>query len=99
MTLLNKGRNRSRIVMFRLSPDEYTSLRSACLAANCRSISDYMRGELLELAYSGRTDSSIPRRFSEIEQRLAELHRLVQDISDRIASLEPSRSQSSAAGG
>ena len=98
MTVLNKGRNRSRIVMFRLSPDEYASLRSACLAANCRNISDYMRGELLELAYSGRTDSSIHCRFSEIEQRLVELHRLIQDISDHISSQEPSCAQSSAAG-
>ena len=98
MTVLNKGRNRSRIVMFRLSPDEYASLRSACLAANCRSISDYMRGELLELAYSGRTDSGIHNRFSDIDQRLLELHRLVQDISMRISSLEPVCVQSSAAG-
>ena len=97
MTVLNKGRNRSRIVMFRLSPDEYASLRSACLAANCRSISDYMRGELLEFPHDGSSNSNIHHRFLEIEQRLAELHRLIEDISVRISSIEPSCVQSTAA--
>jgi len=97
MTVLNKGRNRSRIVMFRLSPDEYASLRSACLAANCRSISDYMRTELLELAQPGPADPAIHNRFSEIEQRLMELQRLIQDISVRISTFEPACGESSMA--
>jgi hypothetical protein len=89
MTVLNKGGKRSRMVVFRLSPDEYHSLRSTCLAANCRSISDYMRAELLDPARSQPPGSTVQSRFHEIDQRLGELLSLIQDISGRIASLDP----------
>lgn len=89
MTVMNKGRNRSRIVMFRVSPDEYVSLRSTCLAANCRSISDYMRAELLNPVHSEPSGPAIESRFSEIDQRLGELLNLVQNISGRISNAAP----------
>jgi len=85
MTVLNKGGKRSRMVVFRLSPDEYLSLRSTCLAANCRSISDYMRAD--------PSGPAVQSRFSEIDQRLLELLNLIQDISGRISGLDPQRSQ------
>jgi len=92
VTVLNKGSNRSRIVVFRLSPDEYLSLRSTCLAANCRSISDYMRAELLD-PRSRHSEPAVQSRFSEIDQRLMELRNLIQDISGRIAAIEPRASR------
>ena len=57
MTALNKGKNRNRMVVFWLFPDEYATLKSACLAANGRDISDDMRVELRPLA-----NSDYPRR-------------------------------------
>lgn len=87
MPVLNKARVRSRCVVFRLSPEEYAALRSASLAANRRSISDYMRGRLLGVAHSEPSDSGVERRFSEIDQRLEELHSLVEVLSSRISTL------------
>jgi hypothetical protein len=97
MTVLNKGGKRSRMVVFRLSPDEYHSLRSTCLAANCRSISDYMRAELLDPVRSQPPEATVQSRFSEIDQRLVELVNLIQDLSGRISGLDPrlSRANSS----
>ncbi|MBZ5723966.1 MAG: hypothetical protein LAP87_03130 [Acidobacteriia bacterium] len=93
MTVLNKDQNRSRVVMFRLSPSEYEVLKSACLAANNRSISDYMRAELLDPLQSGSRGSSTQRRFSEIGQALGELHSLIRDLSGRLSALEPALSR------
>ena len=93
MTVLNKSGKRSRMVVFRLSPDEYLSLRSTCLAANCRSISDYMRAELLAPVRSEPSGPAVQSRFSEIDQRLVELLNLIQDISGRISDLDPRLSQ------
>lgn len=89
MPLLSKDKNRNRMVIFRLTQEEYDSLKSACLAANGRSISDYMRSELLALAQSGPGGDAVHRRFSGIEQKLDDLQALVKRVSERIDSGAP----------
>jgi hypothetical protein len=84
MPLLNKEKNRSRMVIFRLTQEEYDSLRSACVAANGRSISDYMRSELLALAHTDPRGQATESRFSEIDRKLDELHALIKEVSERI---------------
>jgi len=39
---------RNRIVVFRLSQDEYRSLQDACIRAGARNLSDFTRSEVLE---------------------------------------------------
>ena len=74
------------MVIFRLTPEEYDNLRSACAAANGRSISDYMRSELLAVVQSDPLGAVVQRRFSEIERKLSDLHDLVKHVSERMAS-------------
>ena len=60
---------RNRIVVFRLSQEEYSSLRLACVAAGSRNLSDFTRTELLTLVQPDPRESLIERKFMEIDRR------------------------------
>jgi hypothetical protein len=82
-------RARNRIVVFRLSQEEYTRLRSACAAAGGRNLSDFTRTELLAAVQTDGRGAAIERRFLEMERKLDDLHTLIQRLSERVASPEP----------
>jgi hypothetical protein len=73
-------KRRDRIVIFRLTQDEYESLKNVCARRGARNISDFARSALL---------LSIERdRPSETEQRLMTLQSIVERMSqllERIA--------------
>jgi hypothetical protein len=74
MTVLKR---RDRIVVFRLTRDEYRRLERACSATGARNLSDYTRRELLE----GHADSgSIELRLSKFEKRLADVQTSVRQL-------------------
>ena len=74
MTVLKR---RDRIVVFRLTRDEYKLLEKACSATGARNLSDYTRRELLE----GRAgDGSIELRLSKFERRLADVQSSVRKL-------------------
>jgi hypothetical protein len=75
---------RNRIVVFRLTQDEYNTLKSACVAAGGRNMSDFTRSELLALVQSGSGKPVIEQKFVEIERKLTDLHAFVQRVSDRM---------------
>jgi hypothetical protein len=85
---------RNRIVVFRLSQDEYDRLRAACNAAGGRTLSDFTRSELLTLVETGDGGSGIERKFVEIDRKLSSLHTLVEHMSDRITALDGDRHDS-----
>jgi hypothetical protein len=60
---------RNRVVVFRLSRDEYRILKDACCARGARNISDFTRSALL-----GHLDFN---HFTAIEQRISELQSIV----------------------
>jgi hypothetical protein len=93
MFTLKEDKRKSRIVMFRLSADEYSFLQSTCLAANCRSMSDYMRAELLGPVHSALSGPAVENRLSEIDGSLAKVLNLIQHISGRISAIEPALTQ------
>ena len=77
---------RNRIVVFRLSQDEYDCLRAACVAAGGRNLSDFTRSELLTVVQTGNGGSTIEREFVEINRKLSALQALITQVSERIAS-------------
>jgi hypothetical protein len=81
---------RNRIVVFRLSDEEYNSLRSACVAAGGRSLSDFTRSELLTVVQTDSRSSAIERKFVEIDRKLDEVYSFIKHASGRITSPEPS---------
>jgi hypothetical protein len=62
---------RNRIVVFRLSQDEYRSLQEACTRAGARNLSDFTRSEVLECLNSDAVGGHLARRFASLEQQIA----------------------------
>ena len=75
---------RNRIVVFRLSQDEYDRLRAACDAAGGRTLSDFTGSELLTLVQTDGGGSIIERKFVEIDRKLSALQTMIKQVSERI---------------
>jgi hypothetical protein len=76
---------RNRIVVFRLSQEEYRSLQEACNRAGARNLSDFTRSEVLECVNSDAYGGHLARRFASLEQQIAvmqfQLNNLLQGVS------------------
>jgi len=68
---------RDRVVLFRLTQEEYRLLQDACTAAGSRSVSEFTRTELLS---NIRGEGLVPSRkpLFEIERKLDEVLQLIQ---------------------
>ena len=73
---------RSRVVLFRLTQEEYESLKQACLDQGGRNLSEFTRSALFSAVRGGFGDATGARQYREIESRLAELQRLVEKLVD-----------------
>ncbi len=63
-------KTRSRVVVFRVTQEEYQHLRSVCLERGGRNLSDFTRSELLSfLKSAGESDE----RVAVLERKLASL--------------------------
>ena len=75
---------RNRIVVFRLSQDEYRSLQDACIRAGARNLSDFTRSEVLERLDMDAVGGHLSRRFASLEQQIAmmqfQLNNLLQGV-------------------
>jgi hypothetical protein len=78
---------RNRLVIFRVTPEEYSSLMSACVAAGSRSLSDYTRSELLAMRQADSLGSVVEQRFVEIDRKLSDLQALVKYVSECMTAL------------
>jgi len=76
---------RNRVVVFRLSQDEYRLLQEACQRAGARSLSEFTRSEVLECLDSGTFSGHLARRFAALERQMAavqsQLNQLLQGAS------------------
>jgi hypothetical protein len=61
---------RDRLVVFRLTKEEYRLLQAACTAAGRRSVSEFTRSELLSIVQSDSVDASVRNKLLEIDQKL-----------------------------
>jgi hypothetical protein len=64
---------RNRLVVFRLSQDEYDALKDACAERKGRNLSDFTRTELLATVRSDSLDHLMRKGFSEVDKRLEAL--------------------------
>lgn len=79
---------RNRSVVFRVTEQEYNSLKSACQAAGRHSLSDYTRSQLLLKMQTNQADEIIGRRFLELDEKLTAIQRLTQQLVDAIRAAE-----------
>jgi hypothetical protein len=64
---------RDRLVIFRLSQEEYQMLKAASERHGARNLSDFTRSEVLSVLNSQEGGNHIERSFSSIKQNMAEL--------------------------
>ncbi len=85
---MSSSLRRDRLVVFRLTQEEYRSLQAACVAAGRRSVSEFTRAELLSIVHSDSVDASIRDKLLEIDHKL---DRLLQKRWDASAHAEGRR--------
>ena len=75
-------RSRSRLVTFRLDPEEYAALRRVCTTAGARSLSEFARAAVLASVTSGgEKKSTLGGDLLTLTGRLQELDRLLNLVS------------------
>ena len=64
---------RDRLVIFRLSQDEYEKLKAASERHGARNLSDFTRGEVLNALQTRATGSHVEQTLGSIQQNVADL--------------------------
>ena len=72
-------KRRSRIVIFRLTDDEYDDLKAACVDRGARNVSDFARNALLESITQDR--EGVTRKLQDIESGVHRLEKLIEEIA------------------
>ena len=73
------------MVVFRLTQEEYTSLREACRSKGGRNLSEFTRSELLVMLRSESVAAMIQKRFEELEEKLMRLDLAVSQLTKLLA--------------
>jgi hypothetical protein len=81
---------RNRLVNFRVSEEEFQTLREACLQGGARSISDFARSAVLNtFGGSGEAEGQLKIRLSTIDQKMDELDSSLRTLLGRLSSPSP----------
>ena len=73
-------KRRNRIVVFRLSQDEYEGLRAACAERGAPSISSFARAELLTALNRDRL-SAVHQQLSNLQSSVQRMTKILESIS------------------
>ncbi len=86
---MSVARPRNRLVVFRLSQEEYTSLKQVCTMREARSVSDFARSAVLRtISTEGAAGSFVDRRLAVLADKLSRLESGVRHV---LRLLEPPR--------
>ena len=72
-------KRRNRIVVFRLTQEEYANLKHACEHGGARNISDFARKALLD-SMGGDGQPALDRRMAELESDVRHIRELLERI-------------------
>ena len=81
MTVIKR---RDRVIIFRLTQEEYDQLLAACLERGGRNLSDFARSQLFQRLDETRDGSAIRGQLSSVEQHLLELRTSVDRVLEQI---------------
>jgi hypothetical protein len=73
---MNTSKPRKRAVIFRITQEEYNSLKSACSAGGARSLSDFARSRVLR-ALGEPSLSDVGQRINQLEQAVQQLAEVI----------------------
>ena len=75
-------KRRDRVVVFRLTQDEYEELKTVCAVRGARNISDFARSELLTAIEQERQpEGGLQVRLSNVDQKLSSLESKIQRMA------------------
>jgi len=77
-------KRRDRIVVFRLSQDEYEELKTVCAERGAASISSFARAELLTSLDRDRL-SGVYRQLSKLEISVQRIAQILETITGKVA--------------
>ena len=75
------AKTRDRIIVFRVTQDEYRSLKEACESRAARNLSDFTRSEVLGALHSGFVAEYLTRRFESIETQIATMQSAIAHLN------------------
>jgi hypothetical protein len=80
---------RNRVLLFRLTQEEYDILQSACVERGGRNLSDFIRSSLL-LSLSGRAAeaSLIQEQLKRVDRKISELRRALDRMAGELEKKE-----------
>jgi hypothetical protein len=73
---------RTRLVVFRVTQDEYDCLKKACSSQGARNISDFARSELLRSSEPASRRPALEEPLAGIRETLGDLQRVLQGMSE-----------------
>lgn len=82
---------RNRVVLFRLTQEEYQQVQEACQEGGARSVSDFARARILGSAPGGLS-------LTQIQTQLAELTATVTKLTETVAASQGPRAEAAGAG-
>jgi len=75
-------KRRNRVVVFRLTQDEYEDLKTVCSVRGARNISDFARSELLTaIEHERHPETELHGRLSDVDQKLSNLESKIQRMA------------------
>jgi uncharacterized protein (DUF1778 family) len=79
---------RNRIVVFRLTQEEYCLLQEACRLKGGRNLSDFTRSELMGMVRTDNVVEIVQERFRVFEERLVPLQRTLARLMELLGARE-----------
>lgn len=86
---MNGSLRRSRMVSFRLSPEEYEQLQSVCATQGARSLSELARAAMQRMISPGRGAKPLEHEVGDIRNQVRHLSDQVNRLSEVVESLQP----------
>ena len=78
---------RSRVVVFRLTQQEYEAIRILCTMRGGRTLSGFARAQLLQLLERER-QAEVDQKLAALQSSVARMERLLEDLTRRRARKE-----------
>jgi hypothetical protein len=91
MTALKR---RDRVLLFRLTEDEYSNLQAASAERGARNLSDFARTELLGVVDSTQQESALDGRLSSVEQKLSDMHSVIEKMNSLLEGIASRKTKS-----
>jgi len=82
------NRPRNRVVVFRLSQDEYRMVQEACERTGARNLSEFARVGIFEYLQADALRSCLHRRVATLEEQIQSLQSQIRHLLEGVSRVE-----------